>query len=107
MSSEEGTYSVLRIPVQPGREDEFVATFARLRIFALSDESGGFRGARLLRPVSEGDTTFVVVARWDSPAAYQRWLDDPLRESLRAELEPLTAGAMSGGAYSVAEAYDA
>lgn len=107
MSSNAGTYSVLRIPVQAGKEEDFVATFARLRIFARSDESGGFRGARLLRPVADGNTTFVVVAEWDSPAAYQGWLDNPLRETLRLELEPFVEGEMSGEAFSVAEAYDA
>ena len=107
MSSDPGAYSLLHIPVEAGKEDEFVATFARLRVFASSDEGGGFRGARLLRPVGEGDTTFVVVAEWDSAAAYQGWLDNPVRETLGSELEPFVAGEVRGGAFSVAEAYEA
>jgi heme-degrading monooxygenase HmoA len=99
-------YSILRIPVRPGSEDAFADRFAQLRIFELCGESGTLRAARLLRPTSDATSTFVVVAEWDSIEAYQGWLDNPLRERLSLDLESLLDGEMSGGAFSVAHAYD-
>jgi heme-degrading monooxygenase HmoA len=95
--------SFLRIPVRAGAEDGFVRAFAELRIFEHSRQSGGFGGGRLLRPLAVGDP-FIVVAEWDDPAAYERWLDNPVREDLRGGLEPLLAGeVVSGELYEEAE----
>jgi heme-degrading monooxygenase HmoA len=89
--------SVLRIPVRAGAEDDFVRTFAELGIFGHSRRSGGFRSGRLLRPLFAGDP-FLVVAEWDDANAYQRWLDNPVREELRGRLDPLVGGDVGGGA---------
>jgi heme-degrading monooxygenase HmoA len=89
--------SVLRIPVAPGAGEELARTFSELGIFERSRESGGFRSGRLLRPLEEGEP-FVVVAEWDDAAAYRRWLDNPVRETLRGRLEPLLAGEVAAGA---------
>jgi len=95
--------SALRIPVRAGAEDAFVRAFAELRIFEHSRRSGGFRGARLLRPLTAGEP-FLVVAEWDDADAYERWLDNPVREDLRRGLEPLVAGELvSGVLYEEAE----
>ena len=95
--------SVLRIPVRAGAEDGFLRAFAELRIFEHSRRSGGFRSGRLLRPLAAGDP-FLVVAEWDDADAYQRWLDNPVRENLRGGLEPLLAGeVVSGELYEEAE----
>ena len=60
--------------------------------------SGGYRNGRLLRPLAAGEP-FLVVAEWDDADAYQRWLDNPVRDELRAALEPLVAGELVGGVY--------
>jgi len=95
--------SFLRIPVRAGAEDGFVRAFAELRIFEHSRRSGGFRGGRLLRPLGAGEP-FLVVAEWDEADAYERWLDNPVREELRGGLEPLLDGeVVSGELYEEAE----
>lgn len=95
--------SVLRIAVRAGAESEFVRTFAELEVFAHSRASGGFRGGRLLRPVTAG-APFVVIAEWDSSGDYERWLANPVREQLKEALEPLLAGELEGGVYEEAHA---
>jgi heme-degrading monooxygenase HmoA len=87
--------SVLRLPVRPGKEDELVSAFAELRIFERSRESGGFLGARLLRPAGGGP--FLVVAEWEDAADYQRWLDNPVREEVGSRLEHLVAEDVQAG----------
>jgi heme-degrading monooxygenase HmoA len=90
--------SVLRVPVRAGDEARLAEAYARHEIFARARESGGFRSGRLLRPVAPGDP-FLVVADWDDGAAYQRWLDNPVRAELAAHLEPLLVGPLEGALY--------
>jgi heme-degrading monooxygenase HmoA len=90
--------SVLRVPVRAGAEDRLTEAYSSLGIFELARESGGFRSGRLLRPVIPGDP-FLVVAEWDDAAAYQRWLDSPVRAGLASQLEPLIDGELEGGVY--------
>ena len=80
--------SVLRLPVREGSAATFERRFSELRIFERSHESGGFLGGRLLRPLAAGGP-FLVFAEWETPEAYQAWLDNPVREELGAHLEPL------------------
>jgi heme-degrading monooxygenase HmoA len=89
--------SVLRLSVAPGAEEQIVEVYARLEIFERSRESGGFRGARLLRPQGAGEP-FLVVAEWDDAAAYERWLGNPVRAELGEQLAPLIAGPPAAGA---------
>jgi heme-degrading monooxygenase HmoA len=77
--------SVLRLPARQGAD--LPTAFAELEIFEHSRRSGGFLGGRLLRAV-EGDG-FLVLAEWEDAAAYQGWLDNPVRSELGAQLEPL------------------
>jgi heme-degrading monooxygenase HmoA len=93
--------SVLRLAVRAGREEELVAAYETLEIFVLARESGGFRGGRLLRPLSVGED-FLVVAEWDEAAAYERWLESPVREELGSRLEPFLEGDPAGGVYEAA-----
>jgi heme-degrading monooxygenase HmoA len=88
--------SVLRLPVRPGAVDELARAFEELNVFGHSERSGGFLGARFLRPLAAGDPV-LVVAEWDSPESYQRWLDNPVRESLRPRLEPLVTDEVAAG----------
>ena len=90
--------SVLPIAVRAGAEEEFVRTFAEIRVFEHSHASGGFLGGRVLRPLAEGEP-FLVVAEWESREAYQGWLDNPVRAELSAALEPLLAGHVAHGGF--------
>jgi hypothetical protein len=41
---------------------------------------------------------FLVIAEWESKAYYQRWLDNPVRESLSAQINPHLTGDVREGA---------
>ena len=89
------THSLLTIPVKPGKEDAFVATFHRLDVFGHAAQVPAFRGGHLLRP-RDGSAEFVVHAEWDGPDGYQAWLDAPVRAELTAELDGLLDGEPTG-----------
>jgi len=97
-----GVVSLLEVPVRPGREDELVRAFGELRVFERAGGRGTLRRARLLRPVDES-RAFLVLAEWDAPESYRAWLDNPVREEVRAALEPLLAGDTSGDLFIVTE----
>ena len=86
--------SVLSISVRDGAD--LAGAFARLEIFEHSRRSGGFCRGQLLRPVEPGGR-YLMVAEWVSAAAYQRWLDNPVRAELGAQLEPLLDGDVASG----------
>jgi heme-degrading monooxygenase HmoA len=88
--------SVLRIPVRGGAADELAQAFAELDVFGHSARSGGFLGGRFLRPLEPGGPV-VVIAEWESAASYEGWLRNPVRDELRARLEPLLAGEVAAG----------
>jgi heme-degrading monooxygenase HmoA len=87
--------SVLGLQPRPGAAEELARRFGALEIFEHSRQSGGFLGGRLLRAL-EGEA-FVVVAEWETEADYQRWLDNPVRAELGAELEPLLDADVASG----------
>ena len=88
--------SVLRLPVRPGRVEELARAFDELDIFGQAKRSGGFLGARFLRPLVEGGPV-VVIAEWETPESYQGWLDNPVRNVLNAQLAPLLADEVAAG----------
>ena len=90
--------SVLQMPVRAGKEQQLAAAYETLEIFGRARESGGFRGGRLLQPLTAGEP-FLVVAEWDEPAAYERWLDSPARAELGRHLEPLLDGDLEAAIY--------
>jgi heme-degrading monooxygenase HmoA len=90
--------SVLRVPVRGGAGRKLVEAFAELEVFAHARASGGFDGGRLLQPVAPGQP-YLVVAEWDDAAAYQGWLDNPVRAELASRLEPLIDGPLEGAVY--------
>jgi heme-degrading monooxygenase HmoA len=87
--------SVLRMPLRAGREEDLAQAFRDLDVFGHSRASGGFRGGRVLRPL-EPDAHVLVVAEWDGPDDYERWLQNPVRARLSEALEPLVAGELEG-----------
>jgi heme-degrading monooxygenase HmoA len=82
------TRSVLFFAIKPGRRDEFVAGFRRLEVLRRASRQPGFRRAQLHVPVDGADEA-LVTADWESPDAYQGWLDNPARGEIQAELGPL------------------
>ena len=87
--------SVLRLLPRPGAADELARRFGALEIFDHSRRSGGFLGGRLLRPLEDG--AFVVVAEWETEEDYRRWLDNPVRSELGAQLEALLDAEVAHG----------
>jgi heme-degrading monooxygenase HmoA len=91
--------SVLELPVRAGAEAAIARVYEEAEVFELSRQSGGFLGGRLLRPLRVGEP-FLVIAEWESKADYQRWLDNPVRESLSAQITPhLTDDVREGSVY--------
>src|SRR5262245_21427990 len=84
------TRSVLFFSILPGRRDEFVAGFRKLQVLQRASSQPGFRRGQLLVPHDVPDEV-LVTADWDSPEAYQGWLDNPVRAEIQAELGPLLA----------------
>ena len=87
--------SVLGLRPRPGVAEEFTRRFGALEIFEHSLRSGGFMGGRLLQALE--DDAFLVVAEWETEEDYRRWLDNPVRAKLGAELEPLLDADVASG----------
>jgi quinol monooxygenase YgiN len=94
------TRSLLYLHVKPGRRDDLVRLFERREILRASSEQPGFLRAELQVPL-DGDDHVLVIADWASPAAYQGWLDNPVRESMRDEIEALLAREPEGRVYQI------
>ena len=84
------TRSVLYFQILPGRRDEFVATFRRIEVLEHARKQAGFIRSELCVPI-DGSDTVMVTAEWESPAAYQGWLDNPIRPLIQEQLGPLLA----------------
>jgi heme-degrading monooxygenase HmoA len=78
--------SVLILHARQGRRDDVVALFARLGVLREASVVPGFVDAEL--HVADGDE-LLVTATWESAAAYDGWLESPVRERMRPELEEL------------------
>jgi heme-degrading monooxygenase HmoA len=84
------TRSVLFFSILPGRRDEFVAAFVRIGVLRRASKQAGFRRSQL-QVSADGLDEVLVTADWDSPEAYEGWLDNPVRAEIQAELGPLLA----------------
>ena len=82
------TRSVLFFSILPGRRDEFVAAFMRIGVLRRASKQAGFRRSQL-QVSADGRDEVLVTADWDSPEAYEGWLDNPVRAEIQAELGPL------------------
>jgi len=96
------TRSVLFFSILPGRRDDFVAGFRRLDVLRRAIAQPGFRRDQLHVPVDTSDDV-LVTADWDSPEAYQGWLEHPVRAEIQAELGPLLAADPVPRVYEVLE----
>ena len=88
--------SVLTLPVRAGAEEAIARVYDEAKIFEHSRRSGGFRGGRLLRPLRAGDP-FLVIAEWETKDDYQRWLDNPVRKTIGAQIAPHLDGEVPAG----------
>ncbi|MDF0532202.1 antibiotic biosynthesis monooxygenase [Tsukamurella sp. 8F] len=73
------------IHVPEGAGDELEKRFAN-RAHAV-ENSPGFLGFQLLRPV-KGDDRYFVVTEWESEEAFTAWRDGPAREAHAGERNP-------------------
>ena len=96
------TRSVLFFSILPGRRDEFVAAFMRIGVLRRASMQPGFRRSQLHVPV-DGSDEVLVTADWDSPEAYQGWLENPVRAEIQAVLGPLLAADPEPRVYEVVE----
>lgn len=94
------TRSVITFNLKPGKRDEFVETFRRISVLEISSFQAGYQGARLLASVGDPDVA-MVIADWESPAAYHGWLDNPDRERIGEQLDPFLAEDPEGQAFEV------
>jgi quinol monooxygenase YgiN len=98
------TRSVLYIRAKPGRRDELVELFTRLEILEKASHQEGFISAEVHVP-ADGEELVLVTATWTSPEAYQGWLDNPVREEMRPELEKLADGEPESRVYEIVETF--
>jgi quinol monooxygenase YgiN len=98
------TRSVLYIRTKPGRRDELVELFDRLEILEKASRQPGFVSSEV--HVSLGDENLVLVtATWTNPEAYQGWLDNPVREEMRPDLERLADGEPESSVYEIVKTF--
>jgi quinol monooxygenase YgiN len=92
--------SVLFIRVKPGRRDELVGLFDRLDILEKASRQEGFVSSEVHVP-ADGEDLVMVTATWATAEAYQGWLDNPVREEMRPELEKLAEGEPESRVYEI------
>ncbi len=69
--------TVLALSPRPGRTRDIVDLFEQQRVIDHALTVDGCRGVEIW----EGSGHLLVVATWDSPGAYQSWLDHPARNA--------------------------
>jgi heme-degrading monooxygenase HmoA len=79
--------SVLYFSILPGRTQDFVDEFRRLEVLQIASAQPGFLRSQLHVPL-EGDGMAMVTADWETAEGYQGWLDNPVRETIGASLDP-------------------
>lgn len=87
---------MLVLRAKPGRRDEVVALFQRLEVLREASEVPGFVAAEL-QVAADGSDDLLVTATWESAAAYDAWLESPVRERMRPALEELLAESPAAG----------
>ena len=80
--------SVLRLHAAPGRADEVAQFYAEQAILDRARAFAGCQDAVLLRSTGD-DSVYLVIADWDAPSDYQRWVDDPWRADVSRRLADL------------------
>jgi heme-degrading monooxygenase HmoA len=94
--------SVLTLQALPGRRDDVLEVFARLDILRRSLRQDGAIDTTLTASLADEDLVRVI-SSWESPEAYQGWLDNPDRAEITAELYPLLAVPADAGTYRIVD----
>jgi heme-degrading monooxygenase HmoA len=81
--------SVLALRAAPGRSKALEEFYAEHAILQRAREFAGCRDAVLLRAVTSGPATHLVIADWNTAADYQRWAADAWRVALSRHLAAL------------------
>lgn len=101
--------SVLYVHVKSGKAAAVVDYYRRERVLETALTQPGCLAADIHVPLEEGKP-LLVTALWQSPEAYQGWLDNPVRRTFSGELDGLVDEdlADTGGAlYELAHAVTA
>ena len=80
--------SLLVLRARPGRRDDVVTLFERLGVLREASVMPGFLTGEL-HVAADGSDELLVTATWASAAAYDAWLESPVRERMRPALEEL------------------
>lgn len=92
--------TVLSLHVREGREEEFAVAFRENDVLEQAREECGMLFAQLLRPTTPG-APFIALAHWPSSAAYDCWIESPVRDRLNESLgEFLSDEPVSGDLYT-------
>jgi len=88
--------TVLFLNPANGANREVIDYFRRENVLERSAKIEGFLASELLTPLDGGP--LLVTAAWDSPEAYQRWVDNPWRAESNAAISSLLDQALQAGA---------
>ncbi len=80
--------SILYLHPRDGDGHALVELYRRGRVLEVAVAQDGCLAAELQLPVAASGPV-IVTALWDTPEAYQRWLDNPARAEYSRELEEL------------------
>jgi heme-degrading monooxygenase HmoA len=87
--------TVLFLNPQNGASDPVVDYFERENVLERSAQIEGFLASELLVPLTGGP--LLVTAAWNSPEAYQRWVENPWRAESNAALSSLLDQELQAG----------
>ena len=95
--------TIIKLKVASGREREFEDTFRTRGVLALARDVARLRTGELLRPLRAGDP-YVVIATWDSPEDYARWVNSPLRGQVNSAA-PISEPVAPADLFEIVDAY--
>jgi heme-degrading monooxygenase HmoA len=81
--------SVLALHARNGQARAIEDLYREREVLDRAVRFRGCRAATLLRCTGPGPATHLVIADWDDADAYQRWVADPWRAAVSAELTAL------------------
>jgi heme-degrading monooxygenase HmoA len=95
--------SILVLQPRGGDSAALVEFFKRRDVLGLAVREAGAWSAELHVPIA-GDGPLVVIALWDSAAAYAGWRNHPVRATFSADMQRLTeseAPPVGSGVYTI------
>ena len=99
--------TVLFLHVREGREEEFASAFRDNDVLKQARDECGMLFAQLLRPATPG-APFIALAHWPDAAAYDCWIESPVRDQLNELLGDLLSDEpVTGDLYTPVDQLDA